>query len=90
MSEKTKKKSLSNRKSRSHLESSSSEALTSHPSSASGHQDGCRMCGKDNDHSKLLLCEMCNAEYHIYCLDPPLDRVPDGDFYCGKCAMFFG
>ncbi len=44
---------------------------------------GCLKCGLDNDHANLLLCEVCNDEYHTYCLDPPLMSVPDSDFYCG-------
>ena len=49
--------------------------------------EGCQKCGLDNDHSNLLLCEACNAEYHIYCLDPPLTSVPEGDFFCHKCKQ---
>ncbi len=47
--------------------------------------EGCQKCGRDDDHPNLLLCEACNDEYHIYCLDPPLYSVPDGDFFCHKC-----
>ena len=50
-----------------------------------GAPEGCQKCGKDDDHSHLLLCEACNDEYHTYCLDPPLTSVPEGDFYCTKC-----
>ena len=46
--------------------------------------EGCLKCGKDDDHSHLLLCEVCNDECHTYCLDPPLNYVPEGDFFCGK------
>ncbi|KAL3823005.1 hypothetical protein ACHAXA_008145 [Cyclostephanos tholiformis] len=45
--------------------------------------EGCKVCGRDADHANLLLCESCNDEYHIYCLTPPLDSVPEGDFFCG-------
>ena len=45
--------------------------------------EGCRACGRDNDHANLLLCEACNDEYHTYCLKPPLQSVPEGDFFCG-------
>lgn len=45
---------------------------------------GCVTCGADSDHANLLICEICNSEYHTYCLDPPLKSVPEGDFYCGK------
>ena len=48
---------------------------------------GCLICKKDTDHDRLLICEFCNAEYHIYCLDPPLEAVPEGDFFCGE---FYG
>ena len=46
---------------------------------------GCEVCGQDDDHANLLLCEGCNAEYHIYCCTPPLEAVPEDDWYCPKC-----
>lgn len=46
--------------------------------------EGCKVCGRDADHANLLLCESCNDEYHIYCLNPPLASVPEGDFFCGE------
>lgn len=53
--------------------------------------EGCRICGNDDDHTSLMLCEGCNDEYHIYCLDPPLRSVPDEDWFCRKslslCCM---
>lgn len=45
---------------------------------------GCSNCGRDDDHPNLLLCEACDSEIHIYCLKPPLDSVPDDDWFCGK------
>jgi PHD-finger len=51
------------------------------PSKSNG--GGCKVCGKDDDHSNLLLCEGCDTESHTYCLDPPLDAVPDEDWFCG-------
>ena len=44
---------------------------------------GCLACGLDNDHANMLLCELCNGEYHTYCLNPPLKGVPEGEWYCG-------
>jgi hypothetical protein len=61
----------------------SSSSNTGGTTSSTGNE-GCRKCGKDDDHSHLLLCEACNDEYHTHCLDPPLDYVPEGDFFCGK------
>jgi hypothetical protein len=37
--------------------------------------DGCRVCGKGDDAAKILLCDECDSQYHIYCLDPPLTEV---------------
>lgn len=51
--------------------------------SAGGGGSGCKVCRKDDDHSNLLLCEGCDTESHTYCLDPPLDAVPDEDWFCG-------
>lgn len=28
-----------------------------------------------------LLCDECNLAYHIYCLNPPLDKVPEEEWY---------
>ena len=25
--------------------------------------------------------------YHIYCLDPPLACVPEGDWFCARCSL---
>ncbi|KAL3921119.1 MAG: hypothetical protein SGILL_002915, partial [Bacillariaceae sp.] len=47
---------------------------------------GCKVCGRDDDHSNLLLCEGCEVESHTYCLDPPLDAVPEDDWFCAKCS----
>ena len=47
-------------------------------------ESGCRICGFDDDHANLLLCEGCETEVHTYCLTPPLEKVPTGDWFCGK------
>jgi hypothetical protein len=44
--------------------------------------EGCRICRRDNDHTNMLLCEGCNAEYHFYCIG--LRAVPNEDWYCGE------
>ena len=36
------------------------------------------MCWEDEDRKHILLCDKCDAEYHTYCLDPPLEDVPEG------------
>jgi hypothetical protein len=51
-------------------------------------ESGCRICGFDDDHANLLLCEGCDKEVHTYCLNPPLEKVPTGDWFCGKEHSF--
>lgn len=37
-----------------------------------------------------MICEGCYDGYHTYCLDPPLDAVPDNDWHCKKCLVGTG
>lgn len=39
----------------------------------------CRMAGE------LLMCDKCPRVYHLFCLDPPIQQVPDGEWFCNKC-----
>lgn len=40
--------------------------------------EGCCICWEDEDRKHILLCDKCDAEYHTYCLHPPLEDVPEG------------
>jgi len=40
------------------------------------------VCWEDEDRKHILLCDKCDAEYHTYCLDPPLEDVPEGTPLC--------
>jgi len=40
------------------------------------------VCWEDEDRKHILLCDKCDAEYHTYCLDPPLEDVPEGKPLC--------
>ncbi|TVU32893.1 hypothetical protein EJB05_24658, partial [Eragrostis curvula] len=46
----------------------------------------CKVCGIDRDDDNVLLCDKCDSEYHTYCLNPPLPRVPRGNWYCPSCV----
>lgn len=86
MSPNKKKPQNSNKSSVSTSTSTSTPCTHTRTSKSPGDQsEGCRKCGRDDDHPHLLLCEFCNDEYHTYCLDPPLNYVPEGDFFCDKC-----
>ena len=45
--------------------------------------DSCAVCG---DGGSLIICDACESEYHIECLDPPLKEVPEGDWECDECV----
>ncbi|AQK60163.1 PHD-finger family protein isoform 2 [Zea mays] len=50
-------------------------------------EDGvCKVCGIDRDDESVLLCDNCDSEYHTYCLNPPLARIPLGNWYCPSCT----
>jgi transposase InsO family protein len=47
----------------------------------------CRVCDSSDDEELMLLCDCCNAGFHIDCLDPPLSGVPRGPWNCTACLQ---
>ncbi|KAG8451341.1 hypothetical protein GDO86_003521 [Hymenochirus boettgeri] len=45
----------------------------------------CLICGSGSEEDRLLLCDGCDDSYHTFCLIPPLQDVPKGDWRCPKC-----
>ena len=45
----------------------------------------CRICKSGEDPDSLLLCDHCDREYHMDCLQPPLRSVPKGKWFCPTC-----
>ncbi|XP_008048792.1 PHD and RING finger domain-containing protein 1 isoform X2 [Carlito syrichta] len=46
----------------------------------------CEVCGRSDREDRLLLCDGCDAGYHMECLDPPLQEVPVDEWFCQECA----
>lgn len=46
----------------------------------------CEQCKSGSHGEVMLLCDRCNKGWHIYCLSPPLNRVPLGNWYCLECV----
>ena len=45
----------------------------------------CRVCNSKDDEDEMLLCDGCDAGYHTYCSQPPIENVPEGDWFCPDC-----
>ncbi|KAL0061730.1 hypothetical protein AAF712_011401 [Marasmius tenuissimus] len=46
--------------------------------------DSCVKCKKDS--GDPLECDKCANPYHLQCLSPPLENVPEGEWFCPQCA----
>jgi len=46
----------------------------------------CEVCSSGDHEEKLLLCDRCDEGYHIYCIKPPLPKIPQGSWFCSKCS----
>jgi len=45
----------------------------------------CRVCRRKGGDEFMLLCDACDNGYHMYCLRPPLKKIPSGDWFCNDC-----
>lgn len=48
----------------------------------------CEICGSnDADYDdQFLLCDNCNGGYHTFCLEPKLEGIPEGAWFCPRCT----
>eukprot|EP01116_Phalansterium_solitarium_P022073 TRINITY_DN715_c0_g2_i5.p1 TRINITY_DN715_c0_g2~~TRINITY_DN715_c0_g2_i5.p1 ORF type:complete len:2899 (+),score=692.51 TRINITY_DN715_c0_g2_i5:191-8887(+) len=46
---------------------------------------GCQVCRGAHKAHSIILCDQCDDEYHTFCLEPPLDRIPLGRWFCPRC-----
>ncbi|XP_022707998.1 lysine-specific demethylase 5B-like isoform X1 [Varroa jacobsoni] len=46
----------------------------------------CKACEKGDDEDRLLLCDKCDAPFHTFCLRPPLNDIPKGEWRCPGCV----
>ncbi|XP_020835074.1 PHD and RING finger domain-containing protein 1 isoform X2 [Phascolarctos cinereus] len=45
----------------------------------------CEVCGRSDREDRLLLCDGCDAGYHMECLNPSLSEVPVDEWFCPEC-----
>jgi len=46
----------------------------------------CEVCRQHDREHEMLLCDRCEAGYHLDCLTPALSEVPSGDWFCPECT----
>ncbi|GAA5861482.1 hypothetical protein JCM3774_000265 [Rhodotorula dairenensis] len=52
--------------------------------------EACRVCGSAESggaKGEILECEKCEGAYHTGCLTPPIEGVPDGEWFCPTCDV---
>jgi hypothetical protein len=45
----------------------------------------CEKCSGGHCEDKIILCDRCDKGWHMFCVSPPLDNVPDGEWVCPTC-----
>uniref|UniRef100_A0A663M0F7 Chromodomain helicase DNA binding protein 5 n=1 Tax=Athene cunicularia TaxID=194338 RepID=A0A663M0F7_ATHCN len=52
------------------------------PLPGTDHQDYCEVCQQGGE---IILCDTCPRAYHLVCLDPELEKAPEGKWSCPHC-----
>jgi hypothetical protein len=50
----------------------------------------CEICKSTEDGVNMLLCDNCDAGYHLKCAIPPLAEIPPTNWYCHTCLRRSG
>lgn len=48
------------------------------------NNEKCSICDEDKN---LLFCDTCVNSYHAYCLNPPLEELPEDEWSCPRCCL---
>uniref|UniRef100_A0A674N943 Chromodomain helicase DNA binding protein 4 n=1 Tax=Takifugu rubripes TaxID=31033 RepID=A0A674N943_TAKRU len=48
------------------------------------HQDYCEVCQQGGE---IILCDTCPRAYHMVCLDPDMEKAPEGKWSCPHCVI---
>ena len=49
----------------------------------------CKACGDQEQGERMMICDGCETATHIFCMDPPLEKIPEsyyssGGWFCDK------
>lgn len=45
----------------------------------------CELCKGGYHEDQIILCDSCDRGFHLFCLSPPMEAIPDGDWVCPLC-----
>ncbi|KAL3782141.1 hypothetical protein ACHAWO_007501 [Cyclotella atomus] len=71
-------------KSTGHLSNDDKESINQHHSGV----DRCNVCKSGLSPHNMLMCDGCDELFHLNCLDPPLDDIPEGEWLCDLCLSY--
>lgn len=66
---------------------SDEEAKSSESESEESEDEGCVVCDRSNKPTKMILCDSCDKPFHLFCLSPPLNTIPKGEWICDNCIV---
>jgi cbb3-type cytochrome oxidase cytochrome c subunit len=47
----------------------------------------CMLCGSKGGAAHMLVCDRCSRGWHMVCMTPPMDVVPDGQWVCSRYTL---
>ena len=47
----------------------------------------CQVCNKNEKDYDVILCDDCDKGWHTFCLNPHLNEIPKGDWFCDNCML---
>ena len=54
---------------------------------SSDGEEFCMICIRASNAATMLLCDGCDhGRYHMECLDPPITKLPEGNWFCPRCV----
>uniref|UniRef100_A0A7S0NMT7 PHD-type domain-containing protein n=1 Tax=Calcidiscus leptoporus TaxID=127549 RepID=A0A7S0NMT7_9EUKA len=60
-------------------------ALSDSEQASTDEDVSCQVCGRPDGAQQMLLCDRCDEGYHLHCLSPQLEQVPEGSWVCPAC-----
>ncbi|GAB2267402.1 hypothetical protein Dimus_002386 [Dionaea muscipula] len=55
------------------------------PSTGIGSFRSCNVCSRSEATGNMLICDHCEAAFHLFCCNPSVKRVPTDEWHCQSC-----